>query len=224
MVTFSDKVLRFYRELKITGRLPRGIEVMNPYQNKDAYEACRAFYGRYYNDTHQRFLILGINPGRYGAGITGIPFTDPIKLEKIFGISNNLPRKPELSADFIHAMIGAFGGYDKFFRKFFINSVSPLGFTREGKNLNYYDTPALRKSVEPFIKSSLATMLTLGLDRSVVFCLGEGANYKYLKELNSAGGYFDTIITMAHPRFIMQYKRKHVQQYIDDYVKKLRGV
>ena len=201
--------------------LPRGIEVMNPYQDKKAFAACKAFYGRFYADNDKRILILGINPGRFGAGITGIPFTDPIKLETVFGIANTLPKKPELSADFIHALIAAFGGPERFFAKYFINSISPLGFTREGKNLNYYDTPELRKALAPFIRQSMRRLLTFNIERSVAFCLGEGTNYKYLQELNQEQQYFKQIIPLAHPRFIMQYKRKKLGDYLDDYLQKL---
>lgn len=220
----SEEILKFYKNLKLIDPLPEGVEVMNPYVDPACMEVCREFYGRFYNDRVSRYLILGINPGRYGAGVTGIPFTDPIKLESFFGIRNSLPRKPELSAEFIHRMIDAFGGYDKFFSKFFINSVSPLGFTRAGKNMNYYDTPDLKKSLMPFIRKNLSAMLDLGIERQVVFCLGEGANYKFIKKVNDEGGWFREIIPLAHPRFIMQYRRKRVPEYVDDYVAKLGSV
>jgi hypothetical protein len=221
-MTFAEKVLRFYTSLKLTDPLPEGVQVMNPYLDAGCIEVCRQFYGRFYNDLQKRFLILGINPGRYGAGITGIPFTDPIKLEELFGIKNDLPKKPELSAEFIHAMIKAFGGYKDFFSTFFINSVSPLGFVRNGKNLNYYDTPQLKASLDPFIRSMISRMLDLGIHRELVFCLGEGENYKFLRKLNSEEKWFDEVVPLAHPRFIMQYRRKLVTNYIEDFVRKLR--
>ncbi len=220
-MTFADKVLEFYQSLLISERLPKGVVIMNPYVDQRCFEACRQFYQKFYGDQKKRHLILGINPGRYGAGITGIPFTDPIKLEEIFGIANTLPKKPELSAEFIHMMIAAFGGYDAFFSRFFINSVSPLGFMLEGKNLNYYDTPRLKTALTPFVKRSITAMLNLGTYRDAVFCLGEGENYKFLRQLNAKEQWFDEVIPLAHPRFIMQYRRKHLQQYIDDYLSKL---
>lgn len=224
MMSFSEKVLRFYKELHIGSTLPEGVEVMNPYKDRVCMEVCRKFYNQFYNDDHQRFLILGINPGRYGAGLTGIPFTDPLKLEKLFGIENAFSKKPEMSADFIHQMIGAFGGYKKFFSIFFINSISPLGLMKDGKNLNYYDTPALKKALEPFIRKSLKTIITFGIHQNVAFCLGEGENYKYFKRLNDQEKVFEEIIPLAHPRFIMQYKRKKMQYYIDDYLQKFHVI
>ncbi len=220
-MTFAEKVLKFYRGLKIEDALPAGVGVMNPYADAASMEVCRKFYSKFYNDREKRVLIVGINPGRYGAGITGIPFTDPIKLESAFGIKNTLQKKPELSAEFIHKMIAAFGSYEKFFSVFFINSVSPLGFVYAGKNLNYYDTPALKKALDPFVRKSIRGLLNLGLRREVAFCLGEGTNYRHLAGLNAEEKWFDEIIPLAHPRFIMQYRRKLVSNYIDDYLSKL---
>jgi hypothetical protein len=220
-MTVAEKILEFYRQLEIRDPLPEGVEVMNPYADPACFQVCNTFYQKFYNDTHTRFLILGINPGRYGAGITGIPFTDPIKLESFFDIENTLPKKPELSAEFIHKMIAAFGGYNDFFSTFLINSVSPLGFIQNGKNLNYYDTPVLRRALDPFIRKSLRALTAIGVRREVVFCLGEGENYKQIRSLNEEEKLFAEIIPLAHPRFVMQYKRKHLSHYIDDYVNKL---
>lgn len=220
-MTFADKVLIFYKQLSISGKLPKGVEILNPYQDERAFALCSQFYKKYYNDTNKRSVILGINPGRFGGGITGIPFTDPLKLEKICGIKNGLQKKAELSADYIYKMIEAFGGPSKFYGKYFFNSVSPLGFTLDGKNLNYYDTPELKKSLEKFILKSINQLLEIGVERETAFCLGEGANYKYLSALNSRENFFKEIIPLAHPRFIMQYKRKLITDYVRDYLVKL---
>lgn len=220
-MTFAEKVLEFYRSLRLSDPLPRGIDVMNPYQDQACMAACTTFYKRYYNDTAKRHLILGINPGRYGAGITGVPFTDPIKLESLFYIENPFPKKPELSADFIHRMILAYGGHEQFFKKFFINSVSPLGFVQAGKNLNYYDTPLLKKSLDGFIRRSLRSLLGIGISTDIVYCLGEGENYKFVQRLNAQEKFWNEVVPLAHPRFIMQYKRRQIDRYIADYLEKL---
>ena len=224
MTTFADRVLVFYKQLSIQDKLPAGIGILNPYQNEKTFALCRAFYKKYFDDNNERSVILGINPGRFGAGLTGIPFTDPKKLEERCGIPNDFPKKTELSAEFIHQMMDAFGGQIPFYKKYFINSVSPLGFIQRGKNLNYYDTPALMKSIEPFILASIRQQLALGITSRTVFCLGEGANFKYLSKLNEKEKFFDRIIPLAHPRFIMQYRRKFVNEYVGDYLEKLVSV
>ncbi len=220
-MSFAKRVLQFYKNLAIKNRLPKGVEILNPYQDDTAFALCSTFYKKYYNDNNERIAILGINPGRFGGGITGIPFTDPIKLETICGIPNSLTKKAELSADYIYAMINAYGGPTQFYNRFFFNSISPLGFTMEGKNLNYYDTPVLEKSLQKFILQSLQQIIDLGTSRDVAYSLGEGQNLKYFSGVNDRHGFFKKIIPLAHPRFIMQYKRKMVTNYIDDYLQKL---
>lgn len=221
-MTFAEKVLVFYKQLAITGKLPKGVEILNPYQDNKAFELCKEFYTKYYNDHNSRRVILGINPGRFGGGITGIPFTDPGKLESICGIKNDMAKKAELSADYIYRMIDTFGGPEEFYGRYFFNSVSPLGFIQDGKNLNYYDTPELMTSLEKFILKSVNQIIDMGVDTNVAFCLGEGDNFKYLTKLNKKENFFKEIIPLAHPRFIMQYRRKMVDAYVDDYIRKLK--
>jgi hypothetical protein len=219
--TFADRALSFLGNLQIKGKIPPSIEVLNPYRDAYTMGLCEAFYKKYYNDNKKRTLLVGINPGRFGSGSTGVSFTDPIKLETICGIPNNLIKKPELSADFIYAMIEAYGGPKAFYKNHFISAVSPLGFTSEGKNINYYDDKNLQIAITPFVEQSISTMLTLGIDNTKCFCIGEGKNLNYLTRLNDKHGWFKTIIPLSHPRFIMQYKRKKLGEYIDDYLTKL---
>jgi hypothetical protein len=217
----SRKILAFYKSLSLTVKLPNGVAFMNPYQDKKAFEVCSAFYNKYYSDSGKRKMILGINPGRFGGGITGIPFTDPVKLETWCGITNEFAKKTELSADFIYLMIDACGGPEKFYGNYYISALSPLGFTKDGKNLNYYDIRELQEAVEPFMIDCLNQQLDFNIDNRTAYCLGEGTNYKYLMKLNSRFHFFDSIEPLPHPRFIMQYKRKKLQEYVDLYVEKL---
>jgi hypothetical protein len=216
----AKKILDFYSSLSIDARLPKGVGYMNPYRDKKAFDACSLFYRKFYHDTRKRRMILGINPGRFGGGITGVPFTDPVKLEQL-GITNAFAKKNELSADFIYTMIDAYGGPEKFYGKYFISALSPLGFVKDGKNLNYYDMRELQEAVEPFMIDCINRQLDFGIDRRNAFCLGEGENFRYLKKLNARFNFFDSIEPLPHPRFIMQYKRKKVTEYVDLYLEKL---
>lgn len=222
-MTFAEKVLLFYRSLRITVPLPQDVVVLDPFSDEVAFSYCARFYRKFYGDESERTVILGINPGRHGGGVTGIPFTDPVKLEQYCGISNPFKKKPELSADFIYNMIDAFGGPELFYRKYYFSAVSPLGFTKGGKNLNYYDVKELTSALTDFIVDSLMHQLSFGIRKDVCFCLGEGENFKYLKALNNDLRIFGEIIPLAHPRFIMQYRRKAMLDYIDDYLGKLGG-
>ena len=162
--------------------------------------------------------MLGINPGRFGGGVTGIPFTDPIRLEKECGIKNDFIKKQELSSVFIYEMINAYGGAEKFYHNYYISAISPLGFVKDGKNLNYYDDKILKQRIEPFVIDCINKQLSWGIIRDVCFCIGEGENLKYLQQLNNKYQWFKEIKPVSHPRFIMQYKLKQKQTYIQQYL------
>jgi hypothetical protein len=178
----------------------------------------KAFYEKYYDDERKRTLILGINPGRFGAGTTGVPFTDPVRLEKECGIANNFPKKQELSSVFVYEMINAYGGCKVFYRKMYISAICPLGFIKEGKNYNYYDDALLLKRIEPLLITHLRRQISFGVNTNRVFCLGQGKNFQYLETLNRAHGFFDEIIPLPHPRWIMQYRLKKKQEYLQMYL------
>lgn len=223
-IKFSENIINFYSKLKIEQRLPEGVEILNPYGDEHVQQVVEAFYRKYYDDNDERILILGINPGRFGAGVTGIPFTDPVQLEKKCGINNSFDKKPELSSIFIYRMIDAFGSINQFYKKFYISSISPLGFIKNGKNLNYYDIKALQEMVYDFMLRSLKEQLNFGIRQDVCFCLGQGKNFQFLEKLNKKHQLFNKIIPLAHPRYILQYKRKYVQDYIDEFVFKLSDI
>ena len=71
------------------------IEVLDPYKNSEVKEIYNSFYTKYFNDNNSRIILFGINPGRFGGGITGIPFTDPYNLYNHCGIKSNLEKKKE---------------------------------------------------------------------------------------------------------------------------------
>lgn len=217
----SDSILEFFKQLRINSKLPKGVEILYPYDNPYTLALCEQFYHKYYNDNQPRTLLLGINPGRFGSGTTGISFTDPIKLEKYCNIPNDLPKKPELSADFIYSMINEFGGPALFYSKFYISSVSPLGFVMNGKNINYYDIPRLEKVITPFMVDSLNKNVAMGMLTERCFCIGGDKNLRSLTRLNDEYHWFKEIIPLPHPRFIMQYRRKKMKEYIEFWINAL---
>ncbi|MBN1144000.1 MAG: DUF4918 family protein [Bacteroidales bacterium] len=229
-MTFAHKVISFYKSLNYSGPLPAGINIMNPFRENDpVVDVISKFYNRFYNDSNPRKLILGINPGRFGAGVTGIPFTDTIRLNEKCGIRFDRFRTYEPSSSFIYDMIEAYGGVEKFYGRFFVSAVCPLGFTRinaKGKevNCNYYDDPALIKMIYRFITDSMAKQIQLGIDTSACICLGTGKNDTFLRKLNAELHFFENMVTLEHPRFIMQYRAKRKEEYIRKYVEALNDV
>jgi hypothetical protein len=224
MTTFGEKIISFCKEVDLQDNLLPGISVMNPFRtHPEITGITEQFYTKYYNDNNKRHLILGINPGRFGAGVTGIPFTDTIRLSEKCGISIPGIRTYETSSVFIYEMIDKFGGPEKFYSRFFISAVSPLGFTMKGQNgkeqnFNYYDNKELLKSLLEFIILNLKKQLDFGIFRDVCFCLGTGKNFRFLSEINENHNFFQKIEPLEHPRFIMQYRSKAKNGYINKYL------
>ena len=215
---WAEHLLSFYKELQPPEKLPGGIEWLYPQKDAAVMKVVEQFLNQYYNDSNPRKLLLGINPGRFGAGVTGVNFTAPKQLKEDCNIDHSFKNQSELSAEFIYEMIRAFGGAKKFYAQFFIGSVCPLGFIRHGKNINYYDDKELLKAVEPFIIKNSKRLINFAADRKICFAIGVEKNFKYLSSLNNRYHWFEEIIPLPHPRFIMQYKRRQMENFIQLYL------
>lgn len=230
MKTFADKVLQFNKSLDFTGKLPDRIRIMNPFRDdQKVNRVASAFYKKYYNDLNTRHMILGINPGRFGGGVTGIPFTDPKRLIEKCGIPFHGELKHEPSSVYIYEMIDAFGNAETFYKHFYINSICPLGFTATNArgrevNHNYYDSKELTAAVYEFICDSITQQISFGINTNTGFCFGTGRNEKFLRELNEEKKYFKNIVALEHPRFIVQYKARTKHIYIEKYISSFRKV
>ena len=226
--SFADKVIDFNTNLHYVGNLPNGFEVMNPYtDNPETMDVMRAFYYKYYNDFNRRKFIIGINPSRHGAGVTGVPFTDTKRLDAVCGIKMLSAYTHEISSVFMYDMITAFGGAANFYKEFYINSPFPLAIIRQTKdrkwlNANYYDDLGLFSAVKPFMINSLKQHISLGLDTSEVFILGK-KNATFLCKINDEEKLFEKLTVLEHPRFIQQYKSKDKPLYIDKYILALKN-
>lgn len=223
MDTFADRIINFNTHLEYNKSLPKGFDVLNPYMdNPETMEVMRAFYHKFYNDNRQRKFIIGINPSRHGAGVTGVPFTDTKRLESECGIVMKSAHTHEVSSVFMYDMIKAYGGVTKFYNDFYINSPFPLAIVRkasDGKwlNANYYDEEALFKSLKDYMIETLKKHITLGVDTQKVFVLGK-KNATFLEKLNKETALFGKMVVLEHPRFIQQYKSKEKELYIDKFL------
>ena len=224
---FYQKILGFYKKLHLDESiLPPNVKVMNPFFDSETGEikvTIQSFYKKFYNDDKKRKIIFGINPGRHGAGITGIPFTDTKRLNSECGISFKEFSSHETSSVFIYDMINVYGGAKKFYNDFYISAISPLGFVRQndnGKevNFNYYDDEKFKNKIKPFVVDCIEKQLDFGSDTQKCFCLGNGANFNYLNDLNLVYNFFEEIIPLPHPRWIMQYKLKRKNEFVQDYL------
>jgi hypothetical protein len=229
-MSMADNILTFLQQLDTSGlSLPSDIRLIDPYkEDKQTMEIARLFYTKFYNDDHKRILILGINPGRFGGAMTGVPFTDPKRLHSACGIAYEGKITHEPSSVFVYEMINAFGGVDRFYNNFYINSLFPLAITRvddrgKEKNYNYYDSPQLFSAVEDYIVANIYKQIELAGNADICFCFGTGKNETVLRRLNDKHRFFKEIISLEHPRFIVQYKSRQMQFYINKYLKAFNG-
>ena len=225
MGNFSQKVIHFNKELTYEGDLPQGIRVMNPFRDEEVRSVSEQFYRKFYNDNRQRKFIIGINPGRFGAGTTGVPFTDTKRLEEVCGIKMDSANTHEPSSVFIYDMIARYGGPERFYGDFYINSISPLGFLRLNNkgnwvNCNYYDYESLYRTLEDFLIATLKQQVNFGIDTHKCYILGR-KNARYFERINDKEKLFESYEMLDHPRYIVQYKARQKEDYIRDYLDKL---
>ena len=197
----SEKLIHFYQSLQPPKNLPKDIQILFPQKDHQVIELIKKFFEKYFNDNNPRHLMLGINPGRYGAGITGVNFTAPRQLKENCGIDHHLGLTSELSAEFIYDMIGEYGGVKKFYSNWFIGSVCPLGFIKNGKNINYYDDKKLSAAVTPFIIDCINKQIAIGFSADKCLCIGGEKNFKFLSGLNNEHKWFRNSTPATSPLY-----------------------
>lgn len=229
MKTIAEHVIAFNQSLVYSNQLPDGFGVLNPYvDNPETLVVMEQFYKKYYNDNNQRTFIIGINPSRHGAGVTGVPFTDTKRLESECGIAMHSAHTHEVSSVFLYKVIAAFGGAEAFYSKFYINSPFPLAIVQKTKkgdwvNANYYDDVQLFATVKEYMIETLRQHFAMGMNRKEVLVLGK-KNATFIKKINAEAHLFEKMTVLEHPRFIQQYKSKEFQLYVDKYLNALFDV
>ena len=226
-LTIGQRIIAFNKSLQYTGKLPEGFAVLNPYlDNPETLQVMTSFYDKYYNDEVPRKFIIGINPSRHGAGVTGVPFTDTKHLENDCGIPMLSARTHEVSSVFVYDMIAQYGGVAAFYKDYYINSPFPLAIVRKNAqgnwlNANYYDDPELFSLTREYMIETLKKHIALGLDTNEVYILGK-KNATFLEKLNKEASLFKKMVVLEHPRYIEQYKSKEKQLYIDKFITLLK--
>ena len=225
--TYFEKIIKFNKTLEnFSVELPDGFEIINPFngkQSESVWKVVETFYSKFYNDTNKRHIILGSSPARCGSAVIGIPFEDAKHLEQETGICIDHFKINKSSSNFLFEVIERYGGFSEFYKNFYMNFVCPLGITRineKGRkvNCNYYENRELQNALEPFILNSLQTQLNFELEKSTCICIGSGENYSFLEKLNNKYNLFKKIISLEHPRYIMQYNSNRKDEYIDKYL------
>ncbi len=222
--SFASNVASFLTQLASPAGLPAGIEVLDPYRDPEVQRVVREMVRRYYTQAPQRLSVWGINPGRFGAGITGLSFTDPWAVAHQLDIATTLTGRRELSAEFIGDVIDAYGGPQEFYRDIYLGAVSPMGYVANGVNVNFYDTPELLRAVVPYAIACMQEQVRFGLRRDTAVVLGTGKLKQSIERFINPSVGFGQVIYLEHPRFIMQYRRSQRSAYVERYVDTLRSL
>jgi len=221
-MSFSTQVIKYFTDLKPQEFKFRSVELINPYKNAHVKNVVKRFFNKFYNDNNKRVFVFGINPGRFGGGLTGISFTDPVALREHCGIENNLGDRKELSSKFIYTFIEKAGGAQKFFSKVFLTALYPFAIIKDGKNYNYYDEKSLAEKLKPEIVQTIKTQIEFGAHRDFAIMLGK-KNAEYFSEINEEYKFFKSFRALEHPRYIMQYRLKKIDHYIDKYLEAINN-
>lgn len=144
-MTISQNILKFNQILSNQNpKVPDGFKVINPFEGKNKDKVNKItdiFYNKYYNDNNYRYMILGSSPARNGTAITGIPFEDSKHLEVLTGSCINEKYSANKSSqNFLYEVIKKYGGFKKFYSKFYMNFVCPFDLIRlnsKGNEINY---------------------------------------------------------------------------------------
>ncbi len=88
MKTWAQHLFQFYKNLKPPVALPNNIQWLYPQQAPEVLNTVQTFLKKYYSDAAPRSLLLGINPGRFGAGVTGVNFTAAKQLTEECGLQH----------------------------------------------------------------------------------------------------------------------------------------
>ena len=215
---FSTRAAKYFCSLAPCKIKSSDIEQINPYESKEVQAIVKKFFRNYYSDENERLFVIGINPGRFGGGLTGISFTDPVALHETCRIENNLGSRKELSSTFVYNVVEKFGGPDKFFSKVFLTAIYPFAIIKNGKNYNYYDEKELAENLRAEIIKNIISQIKLGARKDLGIVLGK-KNARFFAEINEEQNFFKRIAVLEHPRYIMQYRLKQIDYYITKYVK-----
>lgn len=216
-MSFASKAIKCFSNLNPQKKRIGGVEIINPWAKAEVKDVINRYFNKFYNDNDKRIFALGINPGRFGGGLTGISFTDPVALRESCGIENDLGDRKELSSKFIYKVVEEFGGAQKFFSRVFLTALYPFAIIKDGKNYNYYDEKSLAEKLKPEIIRTIKSQIAFGARRDVAILLGK-KNAEYFSKINAEHKVFEKIIVLDHPRYIMQYRLKKIDQYITKYL------
>jgi len=176
--------------------------------------AIEAFWQRYWQGNIPRIMLCGINPGRFGAGQTGIPFIDFLSLSRL--IDDVERQDAEKSASFFFKVAEAFG-IEAFFRTFYISNVSSVGYlASSAKNLNYYDLPRPALNI---VERNFLEEISI-VQPTHVISLSKEVHATIRRLLPKQ---IDTAFRLPHPSWIMTYRQSEQATWVEKYLEVLNN-
>jgi hypothetical protein len=160
------------------------------------------FHAKYYRGGYPRTVLCGLNPGRNGAGKTGIPFVDFSSLSKL--LSGVKRTDTERSARFFFDIVSHFGA-EPFFRSFYVTNVSWVGYSKHGKNLNYDLLPV--DAIE-FVSQQFIYEMSV-VEPTHVISMSKSAHATVSRLL---GKDVDTTLVLPHPSACMFPSKRDVSK------------
>ena len=207
-------ILRFYDEIE-HGKLKwvkTRLQSLNIRIISDFLENVRwmeLFSRKYIKPFHPGAVICGINPGRFGSGKVGVPFLDFRALNELVGDTGR--EDTEKSARFFLAVVRHFGPR-QFYSTFYVTNISWLGFTKDGRNINYYLLP---KDIQAVLLDKFTYEMGLVKPTHIISTSREVA--KTLQALKDDGKITANIgLRLKHPRWCGIDRNFHfgLQEYI----------
>lgn len=173
-------------------------------------DLVRKFYQTYYRHHSDRIVLCGMNPGRLGAGQTGIPFMDFHAISQLFPDVQQHVR--ERSAQLIWSVIKEFG-INNFYDHVYLTNISWLRFTKDEKNLNYYELPSTIQNI--FTNTFIEEMKIV--QPKVIIPLGVEVERSLRKMAKSNRLTYPVENRLPHPAVLVKKedRPKLIQQYKD---------
>lgn len=206
MSIFSENLNRYTLNYEFKRLLnENGISMLEGYL--DQSDIMDAFCEKFYSNQIPKIVICGINPGRLGAGLTGVPFFDFASLSKIFpSIQRN---DTENTAQFFFKVIEKIG-VERFFKYFYITNVSSVGYSKGKSNFNFNKLP---DNLQSIVFSNFAKEIEL-IKPAKIIALGEAA-FNGVESALGKNNY--RLEKLKHPSWIMQYKRDEINFWVQAY-------
>jgi hypothetical protein len=172
-----------------------GVEIL-----ESAFSECgqlrriQDFYEHYVFPHKQQVALCGINPGRFGAGKSGIPFVDVDSLTRLLGLKVEVGT--ERSAQFIRRVVDHFGA-SRFYAHVYVTNLSTFGFRNKNRNVNYYELP---QALQSEIFRWFAAEMSIGGINVIIPCSQKV--YQTLRNLQRNGTLTATIHEpLPHPNW-----------------------